>query len=141
MALAEMNRGDDAFACFELLNPITHSRDKGSAELYRVEPYTIAADVYGEGALKGRGGWTWYTGSAGWLYRAAVEGILGIRLKDGRLFVRPALPSTWDGFSAEVEHSGVKYRISVSKSSQPGGYSLVINGNDIANPSEGYPVG
>ncbi|MFP3545079.1 glucoamylase family protein [Rhizobium sp. SIMBA_035] len=141
MALAEMNRGDDAFACFELLNPITHSRDKGSAEHYRVEPYTIAADVYGEGALKGRGGWTWYTGSAGWLYRAAVEGILGIRLKDGRLFVRPALPSTWDGFSAEVEHSGVKYRISVSKSSQPGGYSVVINGNDIANPSEGYPVG
>ncbi len=141
MALAELNRGDDAMACFELLNPITHARDKASAEHYRVEPYTVAADVYGEGALKGRGGWTWYTGSAGWLYRAAVEGILGIRLKNGRIFVRPALPSGWDGFSAEIEHSGVKYRISVSKSSHPDGYTVVINGSEVAHPHEGYSVG
>jgi cyclic beta-1,2-glucan synthetase len=141
MALAELNRGDEALRCFELLNPITHSKSKASAEHYRVEPYTIAADVYGEGALKGRGGWTWYTGSAGWLYRAAVEGILGIRIKNGRLHVRPALPTQWDGFAAEIEHAGVKYRISVSKSSQPEGYNLTINGSEVANPAEGYPVG
>ncbi|NLS05800.1 protein ndvB [Rhizobium sp. P32RR-XVIII] len=141
MALAELNRGDDAMACFELLNPINHSSDRASAEHYRVEPYVIAADVYGEGALKGRGGWTWYTGSAGWLYRAAVEGILGIRLKDKRVFVRPALPSGWDGFTAEIEHSGEKYRISVSKSSNPDGYTLSINDSEVADPKSGYPLG
>jgi cyclic beta-1,2-glucan synthetase len=141
MALAELNRGDDAMRCFDLLNPISHARDQTSAERYRVEPYIIAADVYGEGALTGRGGWTWYTGSAGWLYRAAVEGILGIRLKNGRLHVRPALPSTWEGFSAEIEHVGAKYLISVSKSSHPRGYDLTINGREVTDPDEGYPVG
>ncbi len=141
MALAELGRGDDALRCFELLNPISHARDPVSAERYRVEPYIIAADVYGEGTLTGRGGWTWYTGSAGWLYRAATEGILGIRVKDGRLYVRPALPSTWDGFSAEIEHAGAKYLISVSKSSHPKGYGVTINGREVTDPDEGYPVG
>ncbi|QFY61808.1 protein ndvB [Rhizobium grahamii] len=141
MALAELNRGDDALRCFDLLNPISHARDIASAERYRVEPYVIAADVYGEGTLTGRGGWTWYTGSAGWLYRAAIEGILGIRLKNGRLHVRPALPSAWEGFSAEIEHSGAKYLISVSKSSHPRGYAVAINGREVTDPDEGYPVG
>lgn len=75
MALAEMDRGDDAWHCFDMLNPINHARDRDQADTYRVEPYVVAADIYGEGQLTGRGGWTWYTGSAGWLYRVAVEGI------------------------------------------------------------------
>ncbi|MDM9624461.1 glucoamylase family protein [Rhizobium sp. S152] len=141
MALAELNRGDDALRCFDLLNPISHASDPVSAERYRVEPYVIAADVYGEGDLAGRGGWTWYTGSAGWLYRAAVEGILGIRVKNGHLHVQPALPSTWEGFSAEIEHAGVKYLISVSKSSHPRGYDLTVNGREVTDPDQGYPVG
>ncbi|MGO8666247.1 hypothetical protein ACC805_36775, partial [Rhizobium ruizarguesonis] len=66
--------------------------------------------------------------SAGWLYRAAVEGILGIRLKEGRLYVRPSLPSEWEGFAAEVEQGDGKYRISVSKASNDSGYTLSING-------------
>jgi cyclic beta-1,2-glucan synthetase len=70
-----------------------------------------------------------------------TEGILGIRVKDGRLYVRPALPSTWDGFSAEIEHSGAKYLISVSKSSHPRGYDVTINGREVTDPNEGYPVG
>jgi len=141
LALAELGRGDDALRCFDLLNPISHARDPASAEHYRVEPYIIAADVYGEGALSGRGGWTWYTGSAGWLYRAVIEGILGIRVRDGRLYVRPALASTWDGFSAEIERAGAKYLISVSKSSHPRGYDVIINGREVTDPDEGYPVG
>ena len=74
-----MGRGDDAWRCFEMLNPVNHALDAAAAEHYRVEPYVVAADIYSEGDKGGRGGWTWYTGSAGWLYRAAVEGILGIR--------------------------------------------------------------
>ncbi|NKL04840.1 protein ndvB [Rhizobium leguminosarum bv. viciae] len=141
MALAELKRGDDAFRCFQILNPITHAFDKASAEQYRVEPYVVAADVYGHDPYTSRGGWTWYTGSAGWLYRAAVEGILGIRLKDGRLYVRPSLPSEWDGFAAEVEQGGGKYRISVSKASNDSGYTLTINGCEVTDPEEGYPLG
>jgi cyclic beta-1,2-glucan synthetase len=141
MALAELKRGDDALRCFQILNPITHSLNKAAAERYRVEPYVVAADVYGHAPYVGRGGWTWYTGSAGWLYRAAVEGILGIRLKGGQLFVNPSLPSNWDGFAAEIERDGSKYRISVSKASNAGGYSVSIDGSEVANPQEGYPVG
>ncbi len=115
MALAEMNRGDDAWHCFELLNPVNHARNRDQADTYRVEPYVIAADVYGEGQLTGRGGWTWYTGSAGWFYRVAIEGILGIRVKNGHLYVKPALPSKWDGFAADLDLPSGKYRISVSK--------------------------
>jgi len=141
MALAKLKRGDDALRCFQILNPITHSLNKAAAERYRVEPYVVAADVYGDDPYIGRGGWTWYTGSAGWLYRAAVEGILGIRLKGGQLFVNPSLPSNWDGFAAEIERDGSKYRISVSKASNADGYTLSINGSEVANPHEGYPVG
>ncbi len=141
MALAEMDRGDDAWHCFDMLNPINHARDRDQADTYRVEPYVVAADIYGEGQLTGRGGWTWYTGSAGWLYRVAVEGILGIRVKNGRLFVTPALPSNWDGFAADIELPSGNYRISVSKAPDAAGYSVTINDRAVAHPEEGYPVG
>ncbi|TCR90155.1 glucoamylase family protein [Rhizobium sp. BK376] len=141
MALAEMNRGDDALRCFDMLNPVNHALDQASADVYRVEPYVVAADIYGEGQLTGRGGWTWYTGSAGWLYRVAIEGILGIRVRDGHLYVKPALPSAWDGFSAELDLATGKYRISVSKSSDAAGYCVTINGQVIAHLEEGYPIG
>jgi cyclic beta-1,2-glucan synthetase len=123
-----------------MLNPINHARDRDQADIYRVEPYVVAADIYGEGQLTGRGGWTWYTGSAGWLYRVAVEGILGIRVKNGRLFVKPALPSNWDGFAADIELPSGNYRISVSKAPDAAGYSVTINDRAVAHPEEGYPV-
>ncbi|WP_337267851.1 GH36-type glycosyl hydrolase domain-containing protein [Oryzifoliimicrobium ureilyticus] len=141
LALAELGRGDEALECFELLNPISHAVDRDAAEHYRVEPYVVAADIYGAGDLTGRGGWTWYTGSAGWLYRAAVEGILGIRIKNGHLFVSPSLASAWGGYSAEIEHNGVKYRISVSKSSQPSGYTVMVNGSEMTDSQQGFPLG
>ena len=115
LALARLGRDDDAWRCFQLLNPINHSVDPEAAEDYRVEPYVIAADVYGAGTLTGRGGWTWYTGSAGWLYRAAVEGLLGIRREGNRLLVRPALPSEWKGFSVELAIDGNRHLITVEK--------------------------
>lgn len=115
MALAVQGRADDAWNCLKLLNPVNHSSTREAIDLYRVEPYVVAADVYGEGSRKGRGGWTWYTGSAGWLYRAAVEGILGIRKEDGRLVVRPNIPSDWTGFSAVVRLDGTDHHIRVER--------------------------
>ena len=113
MALAAQKRGDDAWKCFQILNPINHALDREAAETYRVEPYVVAADIYGEGDYKSRGGWTWYTGSAGWLYRAAIEGILGIRRQGDRLFVNPVLPTGWDGFTAELTIDDTVHKIAV----------------------------
>ncbi|OWK18611.1 hypothetical protein AJ88_07320 [Mesorhizobium amorphae CCBAU 01583] len=87
-----MGRTDDAYRCFSMLNPVNHSADEAAAEHYRVEPYVVAADIYAGEGKGGRGGWTWYTGSAGWLYRAAVEGILGIERRGKQITFRPKLP-------------------------------------------------
>ena len=115
LALAKMGRGEDAWRCFSMLNPVNHALDRDAAEKYRVEPYVVAADVYGEGFKTGRGGWSWYTGSAGWLYRTAVEGILGIaRTADG-LDVQPVLPEAWDGFTAQVKIDGRDVTVDVKR--------------------------
>ena len=113
IALARMGRTDDAYRCFQMLNPVSHARDEASAERYRVEPYVVAADVYAEGEKAGRGGWTWYTGSAGWLYRAAIEGILGIQREGEQIVVQPALPSDWPGYSATLRIDGKTCRIRI----------------------------
>lgn len=114
VALAKAGRADAAYRVFEMLNPINHSLEPDAVERYRVEPYVVAADVYA-GDKAGRGGWTWYTGSAGWLYRAAVEAILGIRKEGDRLLVEPALPSAWPGFSARLKLGGATYLIRVER--------------------------
>ncbi|MBB1251565.1 hypothetical protein H2O14_25500 [Rhizobium sp. G21] len=113
-ALAEMGRSDDAYKVFSMLNPINHSLSREHADVYRVEPYVVAADVYGVGDKTGRGGWTWYTGSAGWLYRTAVEAILGIRREGDLLRITPSLPAAWPGFSARLVQEGrvLRYRFS-----------------------------
>jgi len=137
MALARLGRGDEAFACLDLLNPVKHALDAEAAERYRVEPYVVAADVYGEGERAGRGGWSWYTGSAGWLYRAAVEGILGIRKEGGRLFVEPVLPEAWNGYSATLVVDGRKLTLRVDRGDD-GGWQATINGSVIKSSNEGY---
>jgi cyclic beta-1,2-glucan synthetase len=111
-----------------MLNPISHSSDKSDADVYRVEPYVVAGDVYSEGPLRGRGGWTWYTGSAGWLYRVALEGILGLRLENGVLQVEPVLPSDWPGFEAQITVAGKRHHVVVSRTAGLGTLSVVVDG-------------
>jgi cyclic beta-1,2-glucan synthetase len=134
IALAEMGRADEAYRVFRMLNPVNHAADEAAAERYRVEPYVVAADIYSEGDKGGRGGWTWYTGSAGWLYRAAVEGILGIR-KDGKnLVVNPALPGHWDGYSATLRLAGATYRIRVAREAGRKIPAVEIDGKKVKGP-------
>ena len=99
-ALAEAGRGDRAATLLVMLSPVTRGATAAAADRYQVEPYVIAADVYGVAPHIGRGGWTWYTGSAGWMFRVAVESVLGIGLEGGTaIVVRPTLPLSWPGFS------------------------------------------
>ncbi len=114
-ALGRSGDGTRAHRLFDAINPISHSADQRSADTYRVEPYVAAADIYAGRDKTGRGGWTWYTGSAGWLYRAAVEGILGIERRPGGFVVNPALPPDWPGYRATIRLDGRTTQIQVDR--------------------------
>lgn len=113
MAYAALDQGDKAANLFSLINPINHAATPEEAARYKVEPYVVAADVYSIPPHEGRGGWTWYTGSAGWLYRAAVESILGIRRRGDLLIVKPCLPSQWPGYEAQLALYGTTYSLRI----------------------------
>jgi cellobiose phosphorylase len=113
MATALLGDGTRAVELFDLLNPINHARSPEEVERYRVEPYVVAADVYGAPQHLGRGGWTWYTGSAGWMYRVALEAILGMRLLGGHLRIDPTIPRDWPRFELTYRRGGTTYTIVV----------------------------
>jgi cyclic beta-1,2-glucan synthetase len=99
LALTRLHCGDEAAELFHMLNPINHSRTPAEVQQYRTEPYVVAGDVYDHPAHRGRGGWTWYTGSAGWMHRVALEGILGLQRHGASFAVEPCIPSSWPAFS------------------------------------------
>jgi cyclic beta-1,2-glucan synthetase len=113
MAFARLGDGDKAGELFSMLNPINHARTPDAAERYKVEPYVICADIYSTPPHVGRGGWTWYTGSAGWMYRAGLEEILGFRLRGATLLLDPCIPKTWPGFTILFRHHSARYEIDV----------------------------
>ena len=94
-----------------MINPIEHSRTKESSLKYKVEPYVIAADIYGANNLAGRGGWTWYTGSSGWYYKAGIEYIIGLKINEGVLKVDPCIPREWKEYSVKRENNICNYQM------------------------------
>jgi cellobiose phosphorylase len=120
LATALQGRGDRAVELWNLLNPINHARTPAEVAHYKVEPYVVCADVYGAPPHIGRGGWTWYTGAAGWLYRVAVEAILGLRLRGDRLMIDPCIAAAWPGFEMTYRYGSTSYRIKVDNSSGAG---------------------
>ena len=113
LAFAQLGEGDKAAELFALLNPINHARTPEDVQRYAVEPYVVAADVYSVAPHIGRGGWTWYTGAAGWMYRAGLEGILGLRRQGDFLVLDPCLPAAWPGFEMTVTIGASRYDIRV----------------------------
>jgi cyclic beta-1,2-glucan synthetase len=113
MATALQGDGDQAFALFQLLNPLTHGGSPDGMAQYKVEPYVVAADVYTAEAQHGRGGWTWYTGSAGWMYRVGLEHLLGVTKEGNVLQVKPNVPDDWPGFSLVYRFGTALYEIEV----------------------------
>ena len=112
-AYTEMGQGDRAGKLFRLLNPVHHSDAREKARRYQVEPYVVAADVYSADGHVGRGGWTWYTGSSGWMYRLGLEAILGLRRRGDTLRIEPCIPSHWPGYQLVYRHGETTYQIKV----------------------------
>ena len=113
MAFAALGDGDKANELFSILNPINRASTRAGVHRYKVEPYVVAADVYAEPPHVGRGGWTWYTGSAGWMYRAGIEWLLGFRLRGAVLHLDPCIPRAWRRFEIAFRYHGSRYEITV----------------------------
>ncbi len=114
MAMARLGSGDEAVELFHMLNPINHTRTAGDVKRYKAEPYVVAGDVYAHPAHPGRGGWTWYTGSAGWMYRAGLESILGLRRRGSSFEMDPCIPSSWPRYEIVWRFGRTRYEIAVS---------------------------
>ncbi|MBI5298431.1 MAG: hypothetical protein HY869_23380 [Chloroflexi bacterium] len=112
-AFAKLGQGDRAAELFRMLNPISHADTPEKITRYKVEPYVIAADIYGVPPHVGRGGWTWYTGSSAWMYRLGIEAILGITRVGNTLKINPCIPRDWTGFKVDYRFGNTHYKISV----------------------------
>jgi cyclic beta-1,2-glucan synthetase len=121
LAFALLGQADKAMELFSLLNPVNRTTTRAAVHRYKVEPYVVAADVYSVAPHAGRGGWTWYTGSAGWMYRAGLEGILGFHLEGSHLRLAPCIPAHWPGFQITFRFHTTRYEISVENPTGVGG--------------------
>lgn len=135
LAFALLGDGDRAGELFSILNPINHSSTRAAIHRYKVEPYVVCADVYSAPQHVGRGGWTWYTGSAGWMYRCAIEGILGIHLRGRILIIDPCIPRAWPGFEITYKFGTSRYRISVDNPNRVsrGVVRATLDGREISS--------
>ncbi len=115
MAFAALGDSARAWELATMINPLNHARTPEAVAIYKVEPYVVAADVYALAPHMGRGGWTWYTGSAGWMYRLVVESLLGITLEGNGLRFAPCLPPTWNEFSLRYRYRETYYDIVVQR--------------------------
>ena len=120
LAQCRLGDGDAAGALFALVNPINHALTPDDAARYKVEPYVVAADVYATAPHEGRGGWTWYTGSAGWMYRAGIEGLLGLTRQGPDLVLNPCFPKAWPALKATVTMGEMRLSITIRNESGAG---------------------
>lgn len=116
MAFAAMDDRQRAWKVLSMINPISHGLNPEKIDVYKVEPYVIASDVYAMAPHTGRGGWTWYTGAAGWIYRLIIESILGLRLNIDKLSFVPCMPEHWNGFKLHYRHGDTFYHFNVIRS-------------------------
>jgi cyclic beta-1,2-glucan synthetase len=142
LAFAALGDGDKAGELFSILNPINHASTRAGVHRYKVEPYVMAADIYAEPPHVGRGGWTWYTGSAGWMYQAGVEWILGFRLRGTSLTIDPCIPRAWPRYEITFRYRSSRYEIVVEN---PAGVSrgvarTELDGLALEHAATGIPI-
>jgi cellobiose phosphorylase len=135
MALAVMGEPERAWEAFNLLNPVNHGGTPAQIAIYKVEPYVVAADVYAMAPHTGRGGWTWYTGSAGWMYRLLVETLLGIHLEGAKLRLAPSLPKSWSHCTVHYRYRQTTYHITLTRLGMDwsGPVQLLLDGKETGS--------
>jgi len=129
MAFAALGDSARAWELLGMINPVNHAQSRKGTAIYKVEPYVVAADVYALNPHTGRGGWTWYTGSAGWMYRLIVESLLGLRLEADKLHIAPCIPVDWNAFKIYYRYRETVYRVAVLQTLDgPGEISVMVDG-------------
>jgi cellobiose phosphorylase len=122
-----------------MINPVNHAKSPEGISVYKVEPYVVAADVYALSPHTGRGGWTWYTGSAGWMYRFILESLMGLKLEVDRLSFAPCLPADWESFKVHYRYRETLYHITILQTHAPnGGMTVTLDG--INQDNEAIPL-
>jgi cyclic beta-1,2-glucan synthetase len=140
MAFAMMGDRKRAWEFFAMINPVNHGSTPAAIDRYKVEPYVMSADVYRAPPHTGRGGWTWYTGAAGWMYRLIMETLLGLNLEEDRLRIAPCIPDEWDSYTVHYRYRETVYHITVSRGTErPGQVSHVIV-DGVAAPGDVIPL-
>ena len=134
IAFALMGESERAWELFALLNPVNHGRTPRQIATYKVEPYVVAADVYAVAPHVGRGGWTWYTGSAGWMYRLLIETLLGVNLEGDKLRLEPRLPKTWTTYKIHYRYRQTVYHITITRvaADSTGTSPLTLDGQELS---------
>jgi cyclic beta-1,2-glucan synthetase len=140
IAYAMLGDGDRAFELFAMLNPINHASTRGGAHRYKIEPFVVPGDVYSEPPHVGRGGWSWYTGAAGWLYRAGIEYMLGVRVQGTTVQVTPCIPRDWPGYTVRYRRGAATYVIRVDNPSRisTGTVDIDVDGRRVGG--DRFPV-
>lgn len=133
MAFAAMKDKERVWELFSMVNPVNHARTAQDVEKYKVEPYVMAADVYGAPPHEGRGGWTWYTGSAGWTYQLAIGSILGLQRVNDRLYLNPCIPDEWEGYEIRYRFGNTVYQLHIKNIKKDGTIRFVQNGQELAD--------
>jgi cellobiose phosphorylase len=133
MAFATLGEREKAWELFRMINPVNHALDAAAVGVYKVEPYVAAADVYAVAPHVGRGGWTWYTGSAGWMYRLIIESLLGLHREGASLRLAPCIPAGWPGFTIRYRFGDTVYRITIT---QAAGEARKLSLDGIEQPGQ-----
>ena len=135
MAFTALKNTSRTWELFNMINPIHHGNSPHKIATYKVEPYVVAADVYSVKQHSGRGGWTWYTGSAGWMYRLIVESMLGLKVEGNRLSFAPHMPPEWNSFKIDYKYENTTYHIKIIQEETGNGTTISMDGKE-----QNYPV-
>lgn len=142
MAFAKLGEQERAWELFAMLNPVNHGSTARAMEHYKVEPYVMCADIYGASPHTGRGGWTWYTGAAGWMYRLTVETLLGLQLEVDQLRIAPCIPAHWESYKINYRYHETYYHITIHQRHDASQYAIrvIMDGVDISASGQDDPL-
>ena len=138
MAFAELGENKRAWELLNIINPVSHGNSRENILIYKVEPYVMAADIYAVTPHTGRGGWTWYTGSASWMYRFITESLLGIRLEVDKLYIEPCLHDEWESYKIHYRYRETIYEISIIQLRSNEETGIIVNG--VKNYDNNIPL-